>query len=83
MSNTRTSGRYSYAAKDRQWAAYDSLPPTIREALQNAAFDWAPYSVKQHFERGNEGAKNFVRHIRQWDLQQIERDRKRVWGIRS
>lgn len=77
-----SSGSYSYASKDKQWAAYDSLPPSIRRALQDAAFNYAAYPIKRRFEAGSNTAKDFVKKIAQWDRDQIKRDRKRVWKVR-
>lgn len=77
--NFRASG-VSYASNEKQMAAYDALPRSIREALANAAFDWAAYPVKQRFERGKMTAKEWVKHIAKWDREQIKKDRTRVWG---
>jgi hypothetical protein len=83
MSNAGTGGRPSYASLEKQMAAYDALPRSMREALAGAAFNWAAYPIKQQFEREEASAKDWVRRICQADQQQIERDRLRVWRIRS
>jgi hypothetical protein len=75
------SGGVSYASKDKQMAAFDALPKSIREALAGAAFDWAPYPVKLRFERGTKSSKEWVKLIAKWDRDQITKDAKRVWGI--
>ncbi len=75
------SGSVSYASKDKQMAAYDALPKSIREAMANAAFNWAPYPVKQRFERLGRGAPYWVEIIKRWDAEQIAKDRTRVWGL--
>ncbi len=62
-------------------AAYDALPKSIREALANAAFAWAPYPIKYRFERGTKPAKEWVKLIAKWDRDQIAKDRTRVWGL--
>ena len=62
-------------------AAYDALPPAIREALGNAAFSWAPYPIYQRFRRGGLRADVYAKVNAQWDRNQIAKDRKRVWGI--
>jgi hypothetical protein len=80
MANAHRSGSVSRASKASQWAAYDRLPPSVRAALQNAAFDWAPYPIHRAFERGLRTAKETVRAIGKWDAAQIRRDRKRIWG---
>ena len=69
----------SYASKDKQWLAYERLPPSVRAALQQAAFEWAPYPIWRWFEGGRYTAKELVRKIKQWDADQIKRDSKRVW----
>jgi hypothetical protein len=78
MANHHKSGSVSRASKASQWAAYDRLPPSVRAALQNAAFDWAPYPIYRAFERGQRTAKETVRAIAQWDADQIRQDRKRI-----
>jgi hypothetical protein len=75
------SGSVSYASKDKQMAAYDKLPPTIRQALANAAFNWASYPLHQRFQRGSRTAKEWAKLIAKWDADQIAKDRTRVWGI--
>jgi hypothetical protein len=80
-SNTTLSGgRKSYASREKQFAAYDRLPRSVRAALANAAFDWAPFPIRHHFERGRYTAKRLVELVAIWDAQQIARDQKRVWG---
>jgi Family of unknown function (DUF6525) len=75
------SGSYSYASEDSQWRAYERLPPSVRLALQEAAFDWAAYPIWRAFEAGRyKSAKELVRKIKEWDAKQIKKDRKRVWG---
>jgi hypothetical protein len=69
-------GNYSYAKKETQWKAYESLPPSVRAALQQAAFDWAAYPIWRRFEGGKIGAKDLVKAISQWDAEQIKRDQK-------
>src|SRR4051812_6495173 len=78
--NFRT-GSVSYASKKTQMAAYDSLPRSIREALANAVFSWAPYPIKRSFERGKRTAKEWTKLIARWDQEQIQKDRGRVWGV--
>jgi hypothetical protein len=75
------SGSVSYASEDKQMAAFDALPKSIREALANAAFDWAPYPVKLRFERGTKSSKEWIKIIAKWDRDQTTKDAKRVWGI--
>lgn len=74
-------GRVSYASKKSQWKAYERLPPSVRAALQQSAFDWASYPIWQRFERGEISSNNLVREIARWDAEQTAKDRKRVWGL--
>jgi len=82
MSNANfKSGSSSYASKEAQMAAYDALPRSVREALANAAFDWAPFPVNKRFQRGQRSAKELCKDITRWDRDQIAKDRTRVWGL--
>lgn len=81
MGNAHRSGSVSYASKEKQMAAYDALPKSMREALANSPFNWAAYPIKQRFERGALNAKTWVGLIAQWDAEQIAKDRTRVWGL--
>jgi hypothetical protein len=83
MANHHKSGSVSRASKANQWAAYDRLPPSVRAALQNAAFDWAPYPIHRAFENGQRTAKETVKAIASWDAAQIKEDRKRIWRQRA
>lgn len=82
MSNATGSGAPSYASREAQMKAYDSLPRVIREALANAAFDWAPYPIARRFNRAtrHDMAKRLAADIARWDADQVAKDRVRVWG---
>ena len=71
----------SRANRQKQMEAFDRLPPSVRAALANAAFDWAPYPIRRWFEAGRFTAKELVKRIGKWDHDQIAKDRTRVWGI--
>ena len=76
MSNSALSGgRVSYASTERQMKAFDRLPRSVRAALANAAFAWAPYPIWRWFEAGRYTAKELVKQIDRWDRKQIARDR--------
>jgi hypothetical protein len=80
MSNSKIkSGSYSYASKDKQMEAFDRLPRSIRVALANAAFAWAPYPLWRRYENMGRAASYWVAQIAKWDADQIAKDRKRVW----
>lgn len=80
--STFTGGRPSYASLDKQFAAYDRLPRSVRAALAGALFDWAAYPIWQRFERGSVTAKQLVKNIANWDAQQAARDQSCVWNIK-
>ena len=82
MSNANfRSGSSSYATKQAQMDAYDALPRSVREALANAAFAWAPYPINKRFQSGRRSAKELVKDVHRWDRDQIAKDRTRVWGL--
>jgi hypothetical protein len=82
MSNANfRSGSVSHATKAQQMDAYDALPRSVREALANAAFAWAPFPVNKRFQRGQRTARELVKDIHRWDRDQIAKDRTRVWGL--
>jgi Family of unknown function (DUF6525) len=78
--STISTGSYSYASKDNQWKAYERLPPSVRRALQDAAFDWASYPIWRRWNAGKVSTPELVKAIAKWDADQIKRDRKRIWG---
>ena len=72
------SGSYSTASKDKQWAAFDALPKSAREALTKAAFDWAPYPINRDWQAGRwKNAKALCATIAQWDERQIRRAKQK------
>jgi hypothetical protein len=77
--STLKGGRYSYASKDKQMEAFDRLPRSIRVALANAAFAWAPYPLWRRYENSGKPASYWVAQIAKWDTDQIAKDRTRVW----
>jgi hypothetical protein len=77
---SRRGGRRSTASPDKQMKAYDALPREIREALANAAYSYAPYTIWRRFKRGYLSAQSWVGLIQRWDAMEIarvERDRER------
>jgi hypothetical protein len=63
----------SHARRETQMRAYDQLPPSVRAALQQAVFDWAPYPIRRRFEAGRVTAKELVRQVRQWDRDALKK----------
>jgi hypothetical protein len=58
MSNAGfTGGRSSYASLEKQMAAFDRLPRSVRAALADAAFNWAAFPIHRWFEAGRYTAK--------------------------
>jgi hypothetical protein len=78
--NFKASG-VSYASLEKQMEAFDRLPASVRSALANSAFNWAPFPIRRWFEGGQYSAKDLVRRIASWDAGQIDKDRTRVWGL--
>ena len=73
-SNSRGSYRTTPANMMR---AYDKLPPTVRKALANAAFNYAPQPVLTRVRRDGWSCGAVIGLIRAWDRQEIEKvDRK-------
>jgi hypothetical protein len=65
---------------------YDMLPPSARAAPSNAKFDWSAGAVLNRWKRGQHGFQtggDIAQRVAEWDAHQVERDRKRVWGIES
>lgn len=80
-----SSGSYR-SSRENSLAAFDKLPPSAREALANAAFDWAPQPIVTSWRRGVTGmktGKEIAARVAEWDAQQIAKDRSRVWGIKD
>jgi uncharacterized protein DUF6525 len=72
------SSSYSYASHESQWRAFERLPRSVRDALNEAAFAWAPYPIWRSWEAGRfKDAKALVKEIRRWDRQAIARREKR------
>ena len=83
MGNASQSGTGWSGKHDDLWY-FDQLPPTARQALANAAFDWAAGAVLSRWKRGVRGYKtgaDIADSVSGWDAKQIAKDRKRVWGI--
>jgi len=69
-------GRVSTAPNEKQMAAYDALPKSVRETLANALFDWPAYPIRKSWERGYyKTAKELSQRIRQWDKNELKRSK--------
>lgn len=81
-SNFSSGATFSGAHGDLHY--FDQLPPSARQALANAAFDWSSGATFNRWKRGARGyktGKDVAARVGEWDAQQIAKDRKRVWGI--
>jgi len=63
---------------------WERLPPAAREALANSCFDWSSGWIYGQWRRGNPGFQSgadIATTLAMADANQINKDRKRVWGI--
>lgn len=78
--NTTQNGRGYHAKHDDFWY-FDRLPPTARNALAEAAFNWSSGAVYNRWQRGKPGyktGKDIAVLIKQWDRATIKKeDRKK------
>ena len=73
MTNSETGGRGMSA--ERSEAAYDRLPPVVRRAFQDAAFDWACQDVEKERRRGKLTPFQLAAMVESYDRDEIERGR--------
>lgn len=66
--------------RDDRMEVFDSLPPAIRAAYREAAFDWAVMSVPRYLLKGV-AEREIVADVRRGDAEKIAADRTRVWGL--
>jgi hypothetical protein len=72
-------GSCSYACKDNQWKAFDRLPRSVRNALNEAVCDWAPYPIWRWWNAGKfKSANELVMLIKKWDRDEIKRSEARL-----
>jgi len=72
MGNSR--GSY-YSKRENSLAAYDKLPPSARQALQNAAFDYAPQPIVTAWRNGRKGFKTggeIAARVAEWDAKRTK-----------
>lgn len=68
-----------YSTRENSYAAYDKLPPTAKQALQEAAFDWAVQPIKTRWTKGMKGyrtGKEIAATIAKWDREKIAKASK-------
>ena len=81
--NASQGGRSFCGQHDDLWY-FDQLPPTARMALANAAFEWSSGWIHSAWRKGKSGFKTGAdvgARIAEADACQIQKDRKRIWGI--
>jgi Family of unknown function (DUF6525) len=72
MSNSK--GNH-YCTPESDMRAYDKLPPTARQALQQAAFDWAAGPLLRRWNNARPGYKNgreIAKTIAAWDKNKVK-----------
>ena len=68
-------GGASYASREKQMAAYDSLPRSAREELANGYECWAAYPLAYRWNRGQyKDATALVATIKRWNKERAEKD---------
>jgi hypothetical protein len=85
MADNASQGGSSFHGRRPDFWYFDQLPPTARNALANAAFDWSSGAFYSRWHRGVSGFKtgaDIAARIAEWDREQIAKDRCRVWGSR-
>lgn len=79
MGNGSKGGRASYATREKQMAAYDALPASVRKTLADGYGNWATYPIHQWWERGRfKDAASLVRLVKKWDADQAASDRAQL-----
>lgn len=74
MSNGDRRSRGSSASLEKQMAAYDRLPKSVRQALQDSVANWAAYPIRMWWERGDfYDAASLVRRIETWNAHRLEK----------
>ena len=84
MPDNATQGGCAFRGRRDDLWYLEQLPPSARQALYDAAFDWAAGWVYTRWKRGTPGFKTgpeVAARIAEADAQQIAKDRRRVWGI--
>lgn len=72
-------GTPSYASNDKQMAAYDSLPRSVREAIANGYQNWATYPIARRWNQGRyKDAAALVATIDRWNREAAEEDRAKL-----
>jgi len=68
---------YSYASKANQWKAFERLPRSVRDALNQAVRPWAPYPLWRRCNAGHfRDARQLIKLIKAWDRKAIGKARR-------
>lgn len=65
--------------RENMMRAFDRLPAPVREALRNAAFNYAPQPYATDIKRGDDPVRVAAR-VSIFDRYRMAKDRKKVWG---
>ena len=80
MSSNSQGGGSAFQGRHPDLWYFDQLPPTARQALANADFNWASGAFFNRWRRGERGFKTGAQvadRVAEWDEIQFERERKR------
>lgn len=66
-----SNGTYQ-TTREASMRAYDKLPPMVREAVANAAFDWAPQPIVTLLRKGH-SPERIVAAVAAWDEKEIKK----------
>jgi hypothetical protein len=84
MPGNALQGGCAFRGRHDDFWYFDQLPPTARNALANAVFDWSSGWVHGAWRRGRPGFKtgaDVAARIAEADARQIEKDRNASGGM--
>ena len=77
-SNSSRVGRAVSHTKPDMWY-FDQLPPSARQALANAAFNWSAGAVLNRWKRASPGyktGKQIAANVADWDAKAIKKSNR-------
>lgn len=84
MSNGRGFRRYSHASQEKQWQAFERLPRSVRDVLNDAACKWAPWPIWLEWNSGKfKDGMALAREIKARDRREVSRRLKALRGLFS
>lgn len=81
-SNSSRVGRRVSLTKPDMWY-FDQLPPTARQALADATFNWSAGATLNRWKRGDAGHKTgaeIAKRVREWDARAIKKSQRGMNG---